>query len=138
LPQAYVRRAIATALQRVQLPETLPRDAQPPIANYWDENGLKPLPSLRDALLFLHNPSPDVALSTLEDRSHPAWQRLKAEELLAQQLSQYQARQVRASLRAPALQVPPSPAGQPSLVEQLRAALPFALTAAQERVCREI
>ena len=28
---------------------------------------------------------------TLEDRSHPAWQRLKAEELLAQQLSQLQA-----------------------------------------------
>src|SRR5574344_567298 len=138
LPQAYVRRAIATALQRVQLPETLPQDAQPPIASYWDKNGLQPLPSLRNALLFLHNPTPDVALSTLEDHSHPAWQRLKAEELLAHQLSQYQARQARARLQAPVLQVPASQAEQPSLVEQLRAALPFALTPAQERVCREI
>jgi ATP-dependent DNA helicase RecG len=138
LPQAYVRRAIATALRRVSLPETLPPDAQPPIANYWNENGLQPLPSLREALLFLHNPTPDVALSALEDHSHPAWQRLKAEELLAQQLSQYQARQARARLQAPVLQVPASQAAQPSLVEQLRAALPFALTPAQERVCREI
>src|SRR5574344_1389283 len=112
LPQAYVRRAIATALQRVQLPETLPRDAQPPIANYWDENGLKPLPSLRDALLFLHNPTPDVALRALEDQSHPAWQRLKAEELLAQQLSQLTAKRERDRLRAPELR-PAPPQGVP-------------------------
>ena len=47
--------------------------------------------ALREALTFLHHPAPDVAMATLEDRSHPAWQRLKAEELLAQQLSQLQA-----------------------------------------------
>jgi ATP-dependent DNA helicase RecG len=46
-----------------------------------------------------------VALATLEDRSHPAWQRLKAEELLAQQLSQLQSKRERARLRAPALTV---------------------------------
>ena len=59
--------------------------------------------SLREALSFLHHPAPDVPLATLEDRSHPAWQRLKAEELLAQQLSQLQSKRERAALRAPAL-----------------------------------
>lgn len=135
LPQAYIRRAVASALQRVALPETLPEHSPPPIPNYWHENGLKPLPNLREALLFLHNPTPDVALATLEDHSHPAWQRLKAEELLAQQLSQYQARQERARLRAPQLQ--PS-AQQAEVVTQLLAVLPFSLTAAQQRVTQEI
>jgi len=135
LPQAYIRRAVASALQRVALPETLPEHSPPPIPKYWHENGLKPLPNLREALLFLHNPTPDVALATLEDHSHPAWQRLKAEELLAQQLSQYQARQERARLRAPQLQ--PS-AQQAEIVTQLLAVLPFSLTAAQQRVTQEI
>ena len=42
LPQAYLRRAIASAMQRVQLPETLPPDAQPPIENYWGKMGSSP------------------------------------------------------------------------------------------------
>jgi ATP-dependent DNA helicase RecG len=81
----------------------------------------------------LHRPTPDVSLATLEDHSHPAWQRLKAEELLAQQLSQLQAKRERARLRAPALR----PATH-SLHHKLRDALPFQLTAAQHRVCMEI
>ena len=135
LPQAYIRRAVASALQRVALPETLPEHAPPPIPNYWDGNALKPLLNLREALLFLHNPSPQVALDTLQDHSHPAWQRLKAEELLAQQLSQYQARQERSRLAAPPLQ---PTAQQAAIVSQLLAALPFSLTAAQQRVVQEI
>lgn len=135
LPQAYIRRAVASALQRVALPETLPEHAPPPIPNYWDGNALKPLLNLRKALLFLHNPSPQVALDTLQDHSHPAWQRLKAEELLAQQLSQYQARQERSRLAAPPLQ---PTAQQAAIVSQLLAALPFSLTAAQQRVVQEI
>ena len=89
---------------------------------------------LRDALPFLHHPTPDVALATLEDHSHPAWQRLKFEELLAQQLSQLQAQRERAAQRAPAL-ARRAPA---ALHEQLLAALPFALTGAQQRVGEEI
>jgi hypothetical protein len=54
--------------------------------------------------LFCTNPTPDTSLAQLEDHSHPAWQRLKAEELLAQQLSQWQARRAREHLRAPVLQ----------------------------------
>ncbi|WP_101049614.1 ATP-dependent DNA helicase RecG, partial [Macromonas nakdongensis] len=80
-----------------------------------------------------HQPRPDVPLAALEDRSHPAWQRLKAEELLAQQLSQHRAKQERAGLRAPVL--PTRPGG---LHEQLLAVLPFQLTAAQRRVGDDI
>ncbi len=135
LPQAYLRRAIATALTRVQLPETLAPGLPAPPTAFYGENGAAPAWTLRDALLFLHHPAPDVALATLEDHSHPAWQRLKAEELLAQQLSQHAARRERARLAAPVLR--PSPAA-PALHEQLLAALPFALTAAQQRVGEEI
>ncbi len=100
-----MRRAVASALQRGGAAGNITRARTAACSlNYWDENALKPLLSLREALLFLHNPSPQVALATLQDHSHPAWQRLKAEELLAQQLSQYQARQERARLAAPPLQ----------------------------------
>ena len=65
------------------------------------------LPPLREALHTLHHPPPRASLLALEDRSHPAWQRLKAEELLAQQLSQLQARRAREQLRAPPLRAGP-------------------------------
>jgi hypothetical protein len=32
---------------------------------------------------FFYSPAPCVSLAALEDHSHPAWQRLKLEELLA-------------------------------------------------------
>jgi ATP-dependent DNA helicase RecG len=122
LPQAYLRKAIASALKRAPLHELLPAELLPP-----------GLPSLREALQFLHHPAAGVSLATLEDHSHPAWQRLKFEELLAQQLSQLQAQRERARNRAPALQ--PVPGG---LHERLLQALPFALTPAQHRVSGEI
>jgi len=122
LPQAYLRKAVASGVQRADLSEIVPAALLPP--------GLM---SLRDALRFLHHPSPDVSLATLEDHSHPAWQRLKFEELLAQQLSQLQAKQERALQQAPRFTVR---AG--GLQEKLLAALPFALTAAQRRVVEEI
>jgi ATP-dependent DNA helicase RecG len=122
LPQAYLRKAVASALARAPLGDLLPPEVLP--------NGL---PTLREALIFLHQPSPAVPLATLEDHSHPAWQRLKFEELLAQQLSQAQAQAERATLAAPALQ--PRRGG---LATQLLEALPFALTAAQRRVVAEI
>ena len=137
LPQAYLRRAVASAMARVELPETLPPGLQPPVARFDRENGLQRPWNLRESLLFLHHPSPDVALATLQDHSHPAWQRLKAEELLAQQLSQLTAKRERALLRAPELR-PAQAAGAPALHERLLAALPFALTAAQRRVGEEI
>ena len=122
LPQAYLRRAVTSALQRADLAETVPADLLP-----------RGLATLRDALQWLHHPPADVSLSALDDRAHPAWQRLKFEELLAQQLSQLQAKRERARQRAPRFDVE---AG--GLHERLLAALPFTLTAAQRRVVEEI
>ncbi len=132
LPQTYLRRAVQGGLERADLTETL----APQLVR---GDAMAPRWTLRDALHFLHNPVPDVALATLEDHSHPAWQRLKAEELLAQQLSQLQARRARASLHAPALAVARQcHQAQLLLHEKLLAALPFELTQAQRRVSEEI
>jgi ATP-dependent DNA helicase RecG len=131
LPQAYLRKAVLSGLLRADLSETIP-------AEFLNKNTLQPLWGLREALQFLHHPTPDVALATLEDRSHPAWQRLKAEELMAQQLSQLQARRVRAAMRAPALAGPAMRGTQCTLHDQLLERLPFRLTTAQQRVCNEI
>lgn len=119
LPQAYLRKAVMGGLGRADLSETLPPGAWPRWAG--------PLWSLRQALEFLHQPSPDVSLAAIEDRSHPAWQRLKAEELLAQQLSQLEARHARDAMRSPVLR---SGQGgpQPALRKRLLQALPFELT----------
>jgi len=122
LPQAYLRKAIASALLRAPLAEVLPADVVP-----------AGLPTLRDALQRVHHPPAEATLPTLLDHSDPAWQRLKFEELLAQQLSQHAARLERASLRAP-----PLPAVRGRLHDQLLAALPFQLTHAQRRVGLEI
>jgi len=122
LPQAYLRKVVVSALGRAPLDELLPPGTVPP-----------GLPSLREALNYLHHPAPDVSLATLEDRSHPAWQRLKFDELLAQQLSQLTAQRERAQLRSPQLHAKPG-----GLHEKLLAALPFELTRAQQRVAEEI
>ncbi len=122
LPQAYLRKAVTSGLQRADLSELVPAELLP--------HGLM---SLRDSLRFLHHPTPDVSLAELEDKTHPAWQRLKFEELLAQQLSQLQAKNERALQRAPRFAVE-----RDGLQEKLLGALPFGLTAAQRRVVEEI
>ena len=131
LPQVYLRKAVLSGVSRADLSETIP-------APFLSKNLPLRLSSLREALQFLHHPTPDAALQTLEDRSHPAWQRLKAEELLAQQLSQLQARRVRAAMRAPGLNGPTMRGTHCTLQEQLLERLPFRLTAAQQRVGAEI
>jgi ATP-dependent DNA helicase RecG len=113
---------VAAGLARAPLDELIPSTLLP-----------SRLPTLREALHFLHHPSPDTALAALEDHSHPAWQRIKFEELLAQQVSQMQARAERAHLKAPVLK-----AHAQGLPERLLAVLPFQLTGAQQRVCAEI
>ncbi|QCB47131.1 ATP-dependent DNA helicase RecG [Hydrogenophaga sp. PAMC20947] len=132
LPQAYLRKAVASGLRRADLSETVPPALLHSLADVV-RNADGPLFTLRDALAYLHHPGPEVSLDALEDRSHPAWQRLKAEELLAQQLSQLVAKRERDALRAPALRAKPG-----GLHEQLLAVLPFSLTAAQRRVGDEI
>ncbi len=125
LPQAYLRRAVINGLAHADLSETLP----PGI--HWPDR--RAAMTLREALLFLHHPAPDVSLATLEDKTHPAWIRLKCEELLAQQLSQLTAKRERDLLRAPELKMKPG-----GLHARLLSSLPFALTGAQQRVGGEI
>ncbi len=122
LSQPVLRRLIASALDTCDLSDTL-------------------LPTLREAarlgefaaaVRYLHQPPPDAPLTELESRRHWAWQRLIFDELLAQQLSMRRHLERRRSQAAPAL------AGTGRLVEALLAALPFRLTAAQERAWAEI
>ena len=127
LPQPYLRKVVLGGLARADLSETIPSEIG-------GQNSLLPSWNINSSLLFLHNPAPDVSLGTLQDHSHPAWQRLKLEELLAQQLSQLQSKRARELLRAPRLLVK----ARTSLHQRLLSVLPFSLTAAQQRVCREI
>ena len=126
LPQPYLRKAVLAGLAQADLSETVPPEVLSEIGHLrlWD---------LRKSISFLHQPTHDVSLAQLEDHSHPAWQRLKAEELLAQQLSQLEARRAREHLRAPVLR-----AERGGVHEQLLAVLPFQLTGAQRRVGEEI
>ena len=65
LPQAYLRKVVASGLARADLSDTIPFDLLA-------KTGPQAAWALRQALQFLHHPTPDVALATLEDHSHPA------------------------------------------------------------------
>ncbi len=84
------------------------------------------------AIHYLHEPPTDASQSALDERTHPAWSRLKFDELLAQQLSLKMHRRARARRRAPRL------VGDGTLTKALYARLPFKLTRAQQRVIAEI
>ena len=122
LNQPTLRRIIQTALDVTPLHDTLP-DAL---------LGRLKLPHLAESLRLLHSPPPSFTIHQLSDGTLPAWQRLKFDELLAQQLSMRLARQKRVSGTAAAL------GGDGTLTNALRHALPFALTDAQEKVVSEI
>lgn len=127
ISQAYLRKAIGSALQRTPLPETLPQPVlHGPLAQLH-------LPPLADSLRLLHNPPPKVDEATLADRTHAAWIRIKFDELLAQQLSLKRAQAARRARNAP-----PMPRRTGGLLDRFLAALPFKLTAAQRRVVEEI
>jgi ATP-dependent DNA helicase RecG len=129
--QAYLRKAIDNALARTELPELLPR----PIAERYCEP--LALPPLASAVWTLHHPSADADEAALSDGSHPAWTRIKFDELLAQQLSLKRAHEERRRRTAPAM--PRRPSGDSAaLAARLIEALPFALTLAQQRVVAEI
>lgn len=82
--------------------------------------------------MCLHNPPPDVSVEALQARTHPAWQRIKFDELLAQQLSMRLHYRQRRSHAAPAL------AQKNKLAKLLLKQLAFELTAAQIKVSAEI
>ena len=90
------------------------------------------LPSLRDALVYVHRPPVDAPVDQLLEWRHPAQRRLAFEELLAHQLSLKLLRQ--------RIQSDPGwpLATDGSLKARLLSALPFRMTKAQARVLREI
>ncbi|MEZ5471950.1 MAG: ATP-dependent DNA helicase RecG [Marinicella sp.] len=90
------------------------------------------MPTLFDALLFVHLPPPDADVSKLLNQTHPAQQRLKIEEILAHFLAMHQARSAVERLYAEALPI------KDTQRKKLLARLPFQLTDAQNRVVTEI
>ncbi len=122
LSQTVMRRAIADAMKRVDWRDTLP-NAFLSRLQLWDFE-----PSVR----LLHYPPADVDEYALTEKSHPAWTRMKFDELLAQQLSLKRAQRARREKGAPQLRA----VGE--LSEAFLAALPFQLTGAQQRVVQEI
>ncbi len=122
---ANLRRLIGLALEH--LPdatclELLPADALAELR----------LPGLRDALLTLHRPAADADVAALQAGLHPAQRRLALEELLAHQLSLRRQRIALQEQGARAL------ACKGRLVGRLLKRLPFKLTAAQQRVYRQV
>ncbi len=122
LTQPVLRRAIRQALEQADLSESLPPQLVHSLG----------LPSFEEAIRILHGPPAGMSIEQLVERGHPAWRRIKFDELLAQQLSLALARRHRRKQRAH-----PLPA-ESALSPRLRAGLPFSLTDAQERVVSEI
>jgi ATP-dependent DNA helicase RecG len=126
VPQALIRKAIDRVLQREQAKAAQEDYVPVPI-----RASLHLLPLL-PALEVLHHPPPDVPAASLHQRTHPAWQRIKFDELLAQQLSLTRARDARAARTATPMQ------GNAALTQAFLNGLPFKLTQAQQRVWQEI
>ncbi len=122
LSQATLQRLIGNALESIDLDDTLPAEllAQRKLAGF------------RDSVRYLHHPPPAAELALLERRAHPAWRRVKFDELLAQQLSMRIHYDKRKQITAPSL-VP-----RVALTRALLDALPFALTKPQQRAAGEI
>ncbi|MGH8718008.1 MAG: ATP-dependent DNA helicase RecG [Burkholderiales bacterium] len=122
ISQANLRKWIAEVLDRLDLSDTLPTKTL---------SGLR-LAEFEASVRLLHHPPPDAPSNALEQRSHPAWRRIKFDELLAQQLSMRLAHLKRRGRGAPALKP------KHDLTRALISSLPFKLTRAQLKVWSEI
>lgn len=122
ISQKMLRKQIDAALNEVPLTDTLPESLL---------KSLK-LPAFDRTVRFLHHPAADADVTALSERNHPAWQRIKFDELLAQQLSMRRARLARRQQKAP----PFLTIGKHS--QQFLDQLPFKLTAAQQKALDEI
>jgi len=117
LAQPILRKLIVNALETLPLTDTLPEKLL----------GRLKLAGFADSIRLLHNPTPDIAASALEERSHSAWRRIKFDELLAQQLS------MRVHHRERGKRIAPAMVAHGKLTARLIKALPFTLTKAQQR-----
>jgi ATP-dependent DNA helicase RecG len=122
LSQATLKKLIANALEVLPVADPLPEMIR---------NKLNLLGFL-ESIKLLHNPPADIATSCLQDRTHPAWRRIKFDELLAQQLSMRVHHRERSARIAPAMKA------KDHYTYKLLKILPFALTRAQQKVLGEI
>ena len=122
LSNSALHKLIARALDDGDLADSLPDEIR---------QRLK-LPGFARSLRFLHRPPPGTELDTLHARNHPAWRRVKFDEVLAQQLSLRRAYLARREQGAPVL------VAQDDLGARLLDCLPFGLTGAQLRAMAEI
>ncbi len=90
------------------------------------------MPSLADAIRYLHRPPPDAAVDELTQGRHPCQQRLAFEELLAHYLSLRRLRALAETEDARPL------TGGRGRIDAFIASLPFELTRAQVRVVDDI
>lgn len=122
LSQPNLRKLIVNALTAEVLTDTLsPRYLQ-----------RLQLIAFADAVTLLHHPPAGLIGEAFDAAAYPAWQRLRFDELLAQQLSMREAYRARRKIIAQPL------VGDGALRAAFTAALPFALTDAQQRVLAEI
>jgi len=122
LAQSALRKLVGRAFERASLADLLPEALR---------RSLK-LAGWERSLRYLHQPPTDAKLGALETRSHPAWRRIKFDELLAQQISLRKAYVERRAHAAAQLH----PKGM--LTAGMIEVLPFALTGAQRRAVDEI
>lgn len=122
LPQNLWRRLIAQSLQQHSLDDFLP-------ATLLTHLGF---PTLTEALTLIHQPPSTIDKTQLETRTHPAFQRLAFEELLAHHLSLRFLNQLIHQRSAPCLR------NAEQLITQLLHQLPFQLTVAQQKAYTEI
>jgi ATP-dependent DNA helicase RecG len=85
------------------------------------------LMAFRESVMFLHRPPPNVDAASLDERTHPAWRRLKFDELLAQQLA------MRIAYRERRARIAPELPDKHTLTNALAKSLPFSLTRAQRQ-----
>ena len=122
LGQHILRKLATRALAQADLTDALPLPVRKKLK----------LLALDEAIRLLHHPTSDADAQALLDGTHPAWRRVKFDELLAQQLSMRLHYERRNRVRAhPLLQYS-------NMSRALLAALPFDLTKAQTRVLAEI
>jgi len=124
--QVLLQRLTRLALARCDLGESLPASLR---ARYR-------LADFATSVRLLHAPPVNAGLEALANRTHPAWHRIKFDELLAQQLSMRTHRRKRAARAA--IELPCTGNVTGGLGQAVLEAAGFGLTAAQSRVLAEI
>ena len=117
-----IEQVLGDAQKRQTITETLPSKiiAKHQLMDIWA------------CLKYIHQPPPDAQIEGLEARTHRVWQRIKFDELLAQQLSMRLHYRQRRNRMAPTLKK------KSKLSVALLEQLTFNLTSAQKKVTSEI